>query len=43
VNLRRLKYFLKIVDVGSVTQASELLHIAQPAGTSGNDPGIMCA
>jgi LysR family transcriptional regulator, nitrogen assimilation regulatory protein len=31
VNLRRLKYFLKIVDVGSVTQASELLHIAQPA------------
>ncbi len=31
MNLRRLKYFLKIVDVGSVTQASELLHIAQPA------------
>lgn len=31
MNLRRLKYFLKIVDVGSVTQASEVLHIAQPA------------
>lgn len=31
MNLRRLKYFLKIVDVGSLTQASEVLHIAQPA------------
>jgi LysR family nitrogen assimilation transcriptional regulator len=31
VNLRRLKYFIKIVDVGSVTLASEVLHIAQPA------------
>jgi len=31
VNLRRLKYFVKIVDVGSVTLASEVLHIAQPA------------
>jgi LysR family nitrogen assimilation transcriptional regulator len=31
VNLRRLKYFVKIVDVGSLTQASEVLHIAQPA------------
>jgi len=31
VNLRRLKYFLKIVDVGSLTQASEVLHVAQPA------------
>lgn len=31
MNLRRLKYFVKIVDMGSVTQASEVLHIAQPA------------
>ena len=31
VNLRRLKYFVKIVDVGSLTQAADLLHIAQPA------------
>jgi len=31
VNLRRLKYFVKIVDIGSLTQASEILHIAQPA------------
>ncbi len=31
MNLRRLKYFLKIVDTGSLTQASEILHIAQPA------------
>ena len=31
MNLRRLKYFVKIVDIGSLTQASEVLHIAQPA------------
>jgi LysR family nitrogen assimilation transcriptional regulator len=31
VNLRRLKYFVKIVDVGSLTQAADMLHIAQPA------------
>jgi LysR family nitrogen assimilation transcriptional regulator len=31
VNLRRLKYFVKIVDIGSLTQAAEVLHIAQPA------------
>ncbi len=31
VNLRRLKYFVRIVDVGSLTQAAEVLHIAQPA------------
>jgi len=31
VNLRRLKYFVKIVDTGSLTQAAEVLHIAQPA------------
>lgn len=31
INLRRLQYFVKIVDVGSLTQAADLLHIAQPA------------
>ena len=31
MNLRRLKYFVKIVDVGSLRQAADLLHIAQPA------------
>lgn len=31
VNLRRLKYFVKSVDIGSLTQAAEVLHIAQPA------------
>src|SRR5882762_10452799 len=31
VNLRRLRYFVKIVDIGSLTQAAEVLHIAQPA------------
>ncbi|WP_321819744.1 MULTISPECIES: nitrogen assimilation transcriptional regulator NAC [unclassified Burkholderia] len=31
MNLRRLKYFVKSVDIGSLTQAAEVLHIAQPA------------
>ena len=31
MNFRRLKYFVKIVDIGSLTQAAEVLHIAQPA------------
>jgi LysR family transcriptional regulator, nitrogen assimilation regulatory protein len=31
VNFRRLKYFVKIVDIGSLTQAADVLHIAQPA------------
>lgn len=31
MNLTRLKYFVKIVDVGSLTQAADVLHIAQPA------------
>lgn len=31
MNLRRLKYFVKIVDIGSMTQAANILHIAQPA------------
>lgn len=31
MSLRRLKYFVKIVDVGSVTLASDVLHVAQPA------------
>jgi LysR family nitrogen assimilation transcriptional regulator len=31
VNFRRLQYFVKIVDVGSLTQAADILHVAQPA------------
>ncbi|MDE2008352.1 MAG: LysR family transcriptional regulator, partial [Rhodospirillales bacterium] len=31
MNLRRLGYFVKIVDIGSLTQAADVLHIAQPA------------
>ncbi len=31
MNLRRLKYFVNIVDIGSLTRAAEVLHIAQPA------------
>ena len=31
MNLRRLKYLVKIVDIGSLTQAADVLHIAQPA------------
>ncbi|UZJ57864.1 nitrogen assimilation transcriptional regulator NAC [Pseudomonas sp. KU26590] len=31
MNFRRLKYFVKIVDIGSMTQAANVLHIAQPA------------
>ena len=32
MNLRRLKYFVKIVDIGSLTQAADVLHIAQLHG-----------
>ncbi|GAB4061618.1 nitrogen assimilation transcriptional regulator NAC [Uliginosibacterium sediminicola] len=31
MNLKRLKYFVKIVDIGSLTQAADVLFIAQPA------------
>ncbi|MCF8159089.1 MAG: nitrogen assimilation transcriptional regulator NAC [Polaromonas sp.] len=31
MNLRRLRYFVKIVDIGSLTQSADVLHIAQPA------------
>jgi LysR family transcriptional regulator, nitrogen assimilation regulatory protein len=31
MNFNRLRYFAKVVDVGSMTQAADLLHIAQPA------------
>ena len=31
MNLKRLKYFVKIVDIGSLTQAADVLYIAQPA------------
>ncbi len=30
-DFRRLQYFVKIVDIGSLTQAAEILHVAQPA------------
>ncbi len=29
MNLRRLQYFVKIVDIGSLTQAADILHVAQ--------------
>ncbi len=38
MNLRRLKYFVKIVDIGSLTQAAEVLHIAQPASANRSRP-----
>lgn len=31
MNLRRLQYFVKIVDIGSLTEAADILHVAQPA------------
>ena len=31
MNLRGLQYFVKIVDIGSLTQAADILHVAQPA------------
>lgn len=31
VSLRRLKYFVKIVDVGSITLAADVLFVAQPS------------
>lgn len=31
MNIRRLKSFITIVDMGSITRAAEALHIAQPA------------
>ena len=31
MSLRRLKYFVKIVDVGSITLASDVLYVAQPS------------
>ncbi len=31
MNFTRLRYFAKVVDVGSVTQAADLLNMAQPA------------
>lgn len=31
MNLRRLQYFVKIVDIGSLTQAADILNVAQPA------------
>lgn len=31
MNLRQLRYLIKIVEAGNITRAAELLHIAQPA------------
>ena len=31
MDIRKLKSFVKIIDIGSITRASALLHIAQPA------------
>ena len=31
MNLRQLKYFVKVVDAGNMTRAAEQLHLAQPA------------
>jgi LysR family transcriptional regulator, nitrogen assimilation regulatory protein len=31
VDLRQLRYFVKVVEFGNVTRASEALHVAQPA------------
>ena len=31
MNIRRLKSFITIVDMGSITRAADALHIAQPA------------
>lgn len=31
INLRQLRYFAKVVEVGNITKAAELLYVAQPA------------
>ncbi len=31
MNLRQLRYFVKVVEVGSMTRAAEQLFVAQPA------------
>ena len=31
MNIRRLEYFLSVVDTGTVTHAAAQMHIAQPA------------
>jgi LysR family nitrogen assimilation transcriptional regulator len=31
LNFKRLQYFVKIVDIGNLTQAADILHVAQPA------------
>ena len=31
MEIRQLRYFLKIADIGSLSRASQALHIAQPA------------
>jgi LysR family transcriptional regulator, nitrogen assimilation regulatory protein len=31
MNLRQLRYFVKIVELGNMTRAAESLYVAQPA------------
>jgi len=31
MNLRQLRYFVRVVELGSITRAAEMLHVAQPA------------
>ena len=31
MNFKRLQYFVKIVDIGNLTQAADILNVAQPA------------